>query len=184
MKRRIIATLAALCLFLSLAPVQSAEAASDVCFIARNDSLMELSSAAYFRGSTLYVPYSVFEYFQIYKSYYSKTSTATLYTASKQIYFDLESGNSYDNNGVYYSSSAIFLGSQVYVSVDFVCMQFGLTWSYIPGTGSGDICRIKNGGAILSDDQFLSAASSLMAERYDAYTSGSTTAGTTGPSGS
>lgn len=184
MKRKITAILVVLCLFASFAPAQSAEAASDVCFIARNDSLMELSSAAYFRGSTLYVPYGVFEYFQIYKSYYSKTSTAVLYTISKQIYFELDSGNTYDEDGEYYSSSAISLNGVVYVSVAFVCSQFGLSWSYIPGNGYGDICRIKNGGAVLSDSQFLAAAAATMIDNYEAFISGNTNSGSTDPSGS
>ncbi|NCB50878.1 MAG: hypothetical protein EOM54_03195 [Clostridia bacterium] len=182
MKRKVAAILVALCIFFSLAPSRNAEAASDICFIAINDSLMELSSTAYFRGPTLYVPYSVFVYFQIYYSYYSNSSTATLYTASKQIYFELESGNTYDSEGEYYSSSAISLNGQTYVSVAFVCAQFGLSWSYIPGTGSGDICRIKNGAVILSDSQFLAAASSLMAERYEAYFGGATGSTPTDPS--
>ena len=50
-----------------------------------------------------------------------------------------------------------------------MCAQFGLAWAYIVGNGSGSICRIKDSAAVLSDDQFLSAAASQMAEKYAAY---------------
>ncbi|MEG1633691.1 MAG: hypothetical protein RR314_06520 [Oscillospiraceae bacterium] len=184
MKKRAIALLLAFLIIFCAVPLQSAEAASDVCFIALNDSLPELSSYAYSQRSTVYVPYSVFETYRIYHSYYASGNIATLYTSSKQIYFDLSNGNTYDGEGNYYSTSAIFRGSTIYVSVSFVCLQFGLSWSYINGTDSGDICRINDGGASLSDSQFLSAASTLMAARYNAYL-GITTPGTPGdkPSG-
>lgn len=185
MERKLLATLLALCLFFYLAPPQRTEAASNVCFIATNDELLELSSPAYFQNATLYVPYYVFEkYFHIYYSYYASASTATLYNSSKQIYFELDSGNTYNGSGEYYSTSAISLNGQIYVSVAFVCKEFGLTWSYIYGTGFGDICRIKDGNVILSDSQFLSAAGSLMETRYNAYTGSTPGTATTAPSGS
>lgn len=181
MKRRLTAIILTLCLLITIAPAQRAEAASNVCFIARNDTLLDLGSPALFQGATLYVPYSAFVYFRVYYSYYSEKSTATLYTASNQLYFEMESGNTYDSSGNYYSGSAIFMNGQVYVSVDLVCTVFGLSWSYIYGTDSGDICRIKNGGEVLSDSQFLSAASSLMTARYNAYIGNSTGTGTQDP---
>jgi hypothetical protein len=183
LKRKLIAILLTICLFLCLVPLQKTEAASSVCFIATNDELLELSSAAYFQNATLYVPYNVFvKYFHIYNSYNAGASTATLYTSSRQIYFELDSGNTYDGSGEYYSTSALSLNGQIYVSVAFVCKQFGLTWSYITGTGYGDICRIRDGNAILSDSQFLSAASSLMETRYNAYTGSAPAPAVTGPS--
>ncbi len=182
MKRKTLSVIAALIFFFCLLPPQKTAAASDVCFIATNDTLLELSSSAHYQRSTLYVPYNVFVYFSIYYSYYASGSTATLYTADKQLYFELDSGVTYDSSGNNYSSSAIYINGQVYVSVSFVCSQFGLSWSYIYGTDSGDICRIKNSGAILSDSQFLSAASSVMADRYNAYTGSASNPGTLSPS--
>ena len=169
MNKKLASLALCLALFLAVPCPPGAQAASDVCFIALNDSLPDLGYLAYSQRSTVYVPYSVFETFRIYHSYYASGSIASLYTSDSQLYFDLTNGNTYDGSGEYYSTSAIMRGGTVYVSVSFVCSKFGLTWNYINGTGNGDICRIKDGGAVLSDSQFLSAASSLMANRYNAY---------------
>jgi hypothetical protein len=177
LKKRILALTLCLALLLSLPLSPTAGAASDICFIALNDTLPDLGYLAYTQRSTVYVPYSVFETFRIYHSYYATGSIASLYTSTTQVYFDLASGNTYDGSGEYYSTSAIMRGGTVYVSVSFVCSKFGLTWSYINGTGSGDVCRIKDSSVVLSDGQFLSAASSLMTTRYNAYT------GVTSPGG-
>lgn len=170
MKKRIAALSLCLALFLSLPLSPTADAASDICFIALNDTLPDLGYLAYSQRSTVYVPYSVFETFRIYHSYYASGSIASLYTSTTQIFFDLSNGNTYDGSGEYYSTSAIMRGGTVYVSVSFVCSKFGLNWSYISGTGNGDVCRIKDSSVVLSDTLFLSAASSLMTVRYNAYT--------------
>lgn len=168
-KKKLLAGAMALCLFLALAAAPQAAAVSDVCFIAANEELYKLSSRAYFQRSGVYVPYDVFKKFGVYPAYSPYFSTVTLYSASKQLVFDLANGDSYDGSGQYYTVSATIIGGQIYVPVDFVCSQFGLTWSYIEGSGYGDICRIKDAGAILDDAAFLSAASDIMQKRYNAY---------------
>lgn len=178
MKKRLLAGALALLLLFCLSPVPQAAAASDVCFIATDEELLKLTSQAYFRRSGLYVPYTVFKKFGVYPAYSPYFSTVTLYTASKQIVFDLADGNSYDGTGQYYSASATTIGGQIYVPVDFVCTQFGLSWSYIEGTGYGDVCRIKDGNVILDDAAFLSAASELMQRRYEEYQTASQTTAT------
>lgn len=158
-----------LVLLLALTPASVLAADSSVCFIALNDSLLQLTSQAYSQGGQYYVPISVFSEFRIYSHYYDTTSTAQLYSSSKQMFFNIETGETYDSDDNYYTSSAIMRGGQVYVPVDFVCRQFGLSWSYIRGNGYGDVCRITDGSAALTDQQFLSAAQPLMASRYNEY---------------
>jgi hypothetical protein len=170
MKRRIAAVVLVICLLICFNPGFRAKAASDVCFISVNDMLLELSSMPYISGNTIYVPYWVFSnYFNIYYSYFSESATASLYTAEKQFYFDLSSGNTYDSLNNYFSASAIFRGGQVYVPLSFVCSNFGLNYSYITGGKYGDVVRIKDSSVVLSDSYFMSAASSLMESRYNAY---------------
>ena len=86
-----------------------------------NDSLLQLTSQAYSQGGQYYVPISVFSEFRIYSHYYDTTSTAQLYSSSKQMFFNIETGETYDSDDNYYTSSAIMRGGQVYVPVDFVC---------------------------------------------------------------
>jgi hypothetical protein len=72
----------------------------------------------------------------------------------------------------------------VYVPVTFVSIYFGLESNFILGSGYGDLLRIRDGRAILSDTEFLSAASSVMQARYNEYmgVKPSPSAGPTSPS--
>ena len=168
--RKLLPLLLVCCLLLAAVP---ASAAADVCFIATNDSLEQLTNQPYFSGSTIYVPYTVFANFKIYNTYHQSSNTASLYTSSKQLYFDLNTGETYDGEGNYYNVTPISRGGVVYVPVDFICQQYGLSWSYIEGSEYGDVCRITDSGAHLTDAQFLTAAKQLMSSRYNAYTGNS-----------
>ena len=181
MHRKCIAIILIVCLCACLV-VPHAGAASSVCFIALNDDLLELGSSAYTSYSTTYVPYSVFASMGVYCSYFSESSILLMYDAKQQIYFEVDTGNTYDGSENIYSVSAIMRNGQVYVPASFICGKFGLTYSYIPGTGCGDIVRITNGGAVLDDSNFLRAASSLMQARYNAYTGNSDGTSAPGPS--
>ena len=183
MKKRIISFLLAVCLIVCALPAEKADAISDVCFVSLNDRLLDLSSQALYVNGTMYVPCSVFSDFHIYYSYFSSNTTAMLFTSSKQIYLDIKNGATYDQNGHYYSAPGYLQNGTAYVPVSFACSQFGLNWSFISGDGSGDICRIKDSTVYLSDAQFLSAASDMMASSYKAYKNASSpSTGTPSPS--
>lgn len=158
-----------LAILICLLPAVSAEADSSVCFVAVNDSLLTLSSRAISQGGQYYVPASVFAQLHVYSTYHSSINTTELTGSSKQLFFNLDTGETYDSTGSYYSTSAVMMGSTVYVPVDFVCRQFGLSWSYIPGSGYGDVCRLTDGSAYLTDDLFLRAARPLMESRYNEF---------------
>ncbi|MGI5985615.1 MAG: polysaccharide deacetylase family protein [Clostridiales bacterium] len=168
MKRRLLAFVLAVFIIVSISASVSADN-SGICFTAVNDKLCELGFMTVYVGGTAYVPGSVFSTYAVYLHYFEATSTAMLYNSNRQIFFDLITGNSDDSNGTYYSVSAIFKNGQVYVPVVWVCDYFGLSCSFINGTGYGDIVRIKNGGEVLTDPQFLDAAASLMRSRYNEY---------------
>lgn len=170
--RRLLPLLLVLCLVFSMLPAAGFASGVSVCFIATNESMLELSYQPYWQGSTIYVPYTVFVNFKIYNSFHQSSNTASLYSSTKQLYFDLNSGETYDGNGTYYNVTPISRGGVVYVPLNFVCDQYGLTWSYINGSGYGDVCRIKDANASLTDQQFLTAAKPLMESRYNAYVSG------------
>ncbi len=179
MKRRITALI--LIAVLIAASVQPASAdSSGLCFTATNDYLLDLGSMAAFVSGTAYIPAKVFSTFGVYFNYFESESTAVLYNGNKEIFFNLVSGNSYDSANNTQSVSATFKYGQVYVPVAWVCSYFGLSYSYINGNGYGDVVRLKNSKAVLSDSQFLDAATSLMKTRYDEYF-GNVTASPTPP---
>ena len=162
-----------LVLLLALLPGAALAADSSVCFIAVNDNLLPLTSQASSQSGQYYVPMSVFTSLRIYSSFHSGTSTAELTSSTRQMFFNVETGETYDSNNNYYTSSAIMRGGTVYVPVDFVCRQFGLSWSYIRGSGYGDVCRITDGSSSLSNEMFMAAARPLMVSRYNEYTGSS-----------
>ena len=168
MKRRIIALILALLLTVPLIVTAAADS-SGLCFTATNDNLLELGSMTAFVNGVAYVPAKVFSTYGVYYNYFDAKSTALLYNGSKQIFFELTTGNSYDSYGTTYSVSAVFKYGQVYVPVPWMCNYFGLGYNYINGTGYGDILRLKNGSEVLTDSQFLEAASSIMRSRYNEY---------------
>ncbi|MCD7793231.1 MAG: hypothetical protein LUG92_07475 [Oscillospiraceae bacterium] len=174
MKRWRGAAIIFLCIVLLICAVptlSSDVSAASVTFIAVNDVLLELSSTPYISGGITYVPYWVFsDYFGISYSYVQSTGSAILYTGEHMIVFNISEGTTYDGSENTYSVHAIMRGGTVYLPLSFMCGFFGsLVYSYIPGVGYGDILRIKDGNVILSDAEFLDAASTLMESRYKAY---------------
>ncbi len=152
--------------FAALTPAARAES---VCFISINDTLLDLSTQPVFVSGTAYVPAHVFENFRLYTSFFTSENTAMLFTEKKQFYFELSSGNTYDETGRYYSAQGILRNGQAYLPAQFVCSMFGLGCSFIPSDGHGDILRLTNGSQYLTDDKFQSAASILMDSYYNAW---------------
>lgn len=174
MKRGFIVFFLCLCLILCSCPVLEASAA-DICFVAINDQLLELSAQPYFSGGVTYLPYWIFTNygFNIYYTYFPEISSAMLYNTGTQLVFDLANGGAYDSGGKTYSAQAIERNGTVYVPATFVCSFFGgLSCSYVKGNEYGDVVRLKDSAAVLTDVQFVRAASQLMQNRYEAYTGG------------
>jgi len=169
--KKTVAAILIICLLLGLAMPASA---ATLCFVAVNDTLLELSAAPYSSGGTTYLPYYVYSYLGVYFNYFPDVSMATLYMDSRQIYFDLVNGNTYDSAGNYYSGSATSYNGTVYVPMSTVDAFFGFGSAYIRGDGYGDVLRITNGAEVLGDDMFLNAAEALMRSRYNAYYSSTT----------
>lgn len=178
MKRKLFSIFLVCALVATVLPVSVAADNTGVCFIATNDTLLDLGSAAAYSGGDVYVPSRVFSVFGIYYSYFPSNATGLLNNGSKQAYFDLNNDTCSDSYGNYYSAAAIYHNGQVYVPVIWTCYYFGLTCSAINGVGYGNIVRIKNGSEVLTDSQFLDAATSLMRSRYNEYTGSSTTPAT------
>lgn len=182
MKRKLLSLFLVCALITAAVPVSVAADNTGVCFTATNDTLLDLGSAATYSGGSIYVPSRVFSTFGIYYSYFPSKATGMLNNGSKQAFFDLNNDTCCDSYGNYYSAAAIYHNGQVYVPVVWTCYYFGLTCSAINGVGCGDIIRIKNGGEVLTDSQFLDAATSLMRSRYNEYTGSNTTPATPAPS--
>ncbi len=164
------AMLAILLLVATVLPPNTASAdATGICFVAINDNFLELSTMPSFVGGSVYLPASVFKNFGITYNYFESDNTALLYNTSKQVFFNLNTGESYDSYDTYFPASATVSGGQVCFPAYWTCSYFGLSFSYIQGKGYGDVARVKNGTEILADDMFLSAASYFMRDKYSEY---------------
>ncbi|MDO4749842.1 MAG: hypothetical protein Q4A39_03265 [Eubacteriales bacterium] len=173
MKRRCISLFLTVILLFSFLPALSPSAqADDICFIAINDTLLDLNSAPYYLGGTYYIPYWIFTNFRIYYNSFGNTGTVSLFTQDRQIFFDMTNGVTFDSNNTPYNAQAVYSGGQVYLPAYFLCSYFGLNCTFISGNGYGDILRITDGSEILSNSVFLAAAKTLMVSRYEDYLSG------------
>ena len=168
MKKSFLAYCLAAAVLLSVLISASADT-SGISFTAVGDNLEPLNHAPSYSGGVTYVPASVFSAFGVYLNYFDSDATALLYNGSKQIFFNMTDGGASDSLGTEYEVSAIFKGGQVYVPVSWVCVYFGLSYSYISGNGNGDIVRIKNGTEVLTDKQFLDSTSLTMKYYYNEY---------------
>ncbi len=166
MQRKIISLILALLLFASLIETASADN-TGICFIATNDKLLDLGSMAMYSGGTAYVPGKVFTTFGVY--YLASDATAMLYDSTHELYFDLSKGSSYDSIGNTFPVSAILKSGQVYVPASWVCRYFSLNYNPITGVGFGDVIRITNGKEVLSNQQFLDAATTTMHSHFNEY---------------
>lgn len=174
MKRRAVGFLMALVMLLTVGtPLLTARpmAADTIYFTAVNDNLCPLNDETmpFWSGGNLYVASTVFSSYDLGLSYARDTSaqTAVLYNRNKVLEFDLANGGANNKLGTYYSARAISKGGYVFFPLAFVCSYFGLSYS-LRDTSWIPLVRVC-GSAILSDSQFIDAASTLMASRYYAY---------------
>ena len=170
MKKRICIVLLCALLLTAIIPLATVRADDGLSFLAVNDYLPpELINVLASYGGATYVPCWLFTNYSlgVYYSYFSSNSTAYLYNANTQVFFELPTGKTYDSNDVQYSAPAIMWGGTVYLPLSFVCSAFG-TFSYrmIGSNEYGSILRITNGSEVLTDDEFFRAAVGTMRRFY------------------
>lgn len=172
MRRKLVFLTLCLCLMFCCLTGPGTLADGEICFIAVNDRLLEISSTPYFSNGVTYVPYWVFtDYdFKIYYAYFGETSTAMLYSSDRQLFFDMKNNTAYDDRDNTYNYRAVLRNGSVYVPATLVCNFFGgMACSYISGGKYGDVLRIKDSSFALTDTLFMLAADLPMQMRYEEY---------------
>jgi len=167
-KRLYLILLLVVCAAMVLTVLPQPAAADKITCISVNDLLPpELVNAVTYYGGVAYVPYSVFSAYGlgIAYSFFSSASTAYFYTGAADLFFDIPNGRSYDADDYQYSAAAILYGGTVYVPLSFTAGYFGVSVSYITDSEYGTIVRLTNGTQVLTDSEFLTAASHFM-ENY------------------
>ena len=168
-KKSLLVLLCALLLTLAV-PVRTVRADAKLNFISINDQLpAELINCVAIQGGVIYVPYNLFSNYHmgISYSYFTSASTAYLYTVDKQLFFELNGGDTYDGLDNHYAGSALWHGGTVYVPLNLIQKFFGgFEFSYYSANEYGNILRINTGAASLSDEEFQRAARDAMRTYY------------------
>lgn len=151
-----------------------ASSASGVYFTAANEQLMPLSedTMPFYSNGVLYVSSRLFEGEELGLSYsrHVALGLATLYKhgSTLDLRFDMAGQIAYDKEGNLYSGYAIERNGIVFFPLRLVCQYFDLTWSYCE-TDTAPLIRVKSADVILTDSDFIYAATTLMNDRYNEY---------------
>lgn len=191
MKRVLCSLLAAvLCVFVLVTAVPAAQN-STVYFMAVNEKLLELerSTMPIMVSGTLYVPYTMFSIdatgvnLNVYATYSSGKNQVLVYSTSKQLIFDIGAGDTYEPGGKTYSERAIVRNSTAYVPISRVCEVFRSEISYtVNNTEYGRLIRVTNRSKVLTDDQYINAADSMLRSSLNRYLADNPVVTPTGPS--
>ncbi len=172
MKNRIFALVLTLCLLSGIISAAVPSRAATVYFTAANDTLLELSDATmpFWDKGLLYVPATAFGSggLGISYSYNSAKKTLTLKHSGYRLICNLSSGMTVDSNGTLYDFIALERNGSVFVPINAVCRIFELSCT-TRSVSNGYLVRIRNESASFTDDAFLSAASTMIASRYQDY---------------
>ncbi len=171
MKKRIIIIILCLLMLVSVLPV-SAGADVSINFVSINDTLPpELINSFFSYSGVVYVPCWLFNSydFGVRYTFIDANSTIHLYYGTTQLFFETATGNTYDGSDNYYSLPGLMRNGVAYVPLSYVSAFFG-TFSYtVSSTPYGRLLRITDGRVVLSDNDFIQAASSLMRQYYNNY---------------
>ena len=176
MKRTALSLLCVLALCAGLLSGRAA-AAGTIYFTAVNDTILPLSAGSMpmVSDGVLYVPYTMFDpnstgiSLGVSCSYSHSGNTLTVYNLRQMLVYDLDAGNARNQHtGYVYSARAVTRNGVVYIPVGFTCDFFGLSWSNTI-TAYGNLIRVTNSSAVLSDADFIDAGSPWMASRLQEY---------------
>ena len=173
MKKKLLAALLCIVLVLLALPPRPTAAQGTMNFVAIDEQLpMELINCIAVNGGTIYVPGYLFPNYGlgVSYSYFSSAATAYFYAGDKQLFFELNTGRTYDGSDNSYAGTAFSQNGTIYVPLYLIQGFFGgFDYSYLTGSEYGNILRITTAAAILSDMEFLRAARSTMRIYYDIY---------------
>lgn len=148
-------------------------AADSLYFTSVNNVLMPLSDETMpvNYNDTIYLPYSVFNSNELntFSIYSQSAQIVTVFGNGVQLYYNLQTGTTYDAYGNQYRSSALSSNGRIYIPAAFTCEYFGISYSAIYGNKYGTIIRLTVGDNVLDNDTFSKSASALMKSRLDDY---------------
>lgn len=148
----------------------AAEATSDICFTAVNNTLEPLdnNTMPIIIGSLLYIPCAFFSSEELGVNYISSGNQVMLYYGSKFLIFDTELATVVDQNKNQYNIPALKKNGRIYVPVDEVCELFGLTYQVISGNPA-PVVRFYKSSIYSNENNFITLNKTKMQTYYDDY---------------
>ena len=162
----------AVLLLVKAAPIP-ADAANSICFLAANEKLFPLSDETmpFWSDGSLYVPHTLMDDGEL-GIHYSRNMEKQIFTAynlsSGSLTFDLAAGTIETNTLKVLPGSAVVRGGVVFLPVGVLCAFFDLDYVYTRVT-YGYLLRVKNRSDTFSNERFIDAASTPMAQRFAQY---------------
>lgn len=157
-----------LALLLALSALPAPAAAADLFFVAVNDSIpLTLTILPYDAGSTLYVPYQVFDSRPggVTPSYTQSENSFILFTRSLRLYFDLAENSVTDESGKAYDATVTYRNGVLYLPLSFCAAHFGLKAAMLQSSAGYPVLRFTTGSEVYDDDLFIEKAENLIAYR-------------------
>ncbi len=138
--RKPAALLLALILLLPLAGVPCRAAESYIITVAEDTVLEDTADPgmAMYLDGIIYVPYTTLQKLKgAYASYNEKKSLVTVYRVGYMMYFELDTGLTYNQENRYVQVSAKLRSGVPYLPVQVICSWMGLYFSYTAASASG-----------------------------------------------
>lgn len=179
-RRKIGLAALALCAALALAlAIPAFGSSSTVYLMAVNDRVLDTTAENMpaVVGGVLYVPYTMLSNdvndirLGVSALYSSSRRTVTVSSGQAGVVFDTQNNTAqdFDHNPV--PVRAMVRNSMVFLPIDWLCSYFGIISCSRIQTQYGTLIRITNRAAVLSDQRFVDAADSQLADNLRRYLS-------------
>ena len=172
-RKRLLSLLLSVLMLCTLLPPR-ASAAPTLYFTAVNDRMCDLSDETmpFWQNGLLYVAGATVDGpddLGIRYSYNQEKSVAILYKGQRVLYCDLTAGTMENNRtGEQYAGSPIVRSGMVFFPITALAKMFDLKYSSTK-IAYGDLLRIRDDNAVLSDEYFIDAATDPIQKRYAQY---------------
>lgn len=165
MKRRMFVIFLLLSVLLtSLLGVRAAEAA---CFVGVNDTIpmyLPADQAPYYKGSVLYIPYTVFNVSPggVTASYNAGNESLALFTRAKRLVYDLQAGTVTDETQKVGKYEVVYRNGLLYIPASRAISHFGLSYTMLTSNSGSSVLRITDGSQKLDNTTFIKKAETLI----------------------
>ncbi|MDD6160710.1 MAG: hypothetical protein PUB51_06235 [Oscillospiraceae bacterium] len=154
-----------------------ASGASNAMLLSVNDTVMELqaNNLPMVSGGTIYVPYTMFSpsvtgiNLGVRAQYNASQGVLTVTDGRYPISFDVRGNTAVSSSGRPLTVRALVRNSTPYLPIEWLCSYYPILSYTLTATPYGTLIRVTNGAEVLTDEEFVDAAESLLRLNYQRY---------------